>query len=506
MDNLVPIIIYCICAILTISIVAYSLTKLRSKKLTPSIIFLFSMVLIWEILSIVYLFPHAEPVARLLFDLKLPFVAFTAMALLLFVMRFYSMDAYITPPVVLMLCVIPVMTIFMSVTTNSHNYLRDYVEVFDPTYRFVPVQGIWYALHTISCYCMLIAAYIIVVVQHHKMPPAVRKPSRMLLIGILVSMVANLLLITDILVLPVDLTLVGMSISTMFLFIAILNNPGTDFLLRARNSIFNNLSNAIFILDNNGFILSQNPAAIAFADKLGIDKDERCFDTIKETLAGKATNKVASADEYAGVDYSLNLLGIDKVFNLKEQSIFDNRTNIGTLIVVVDVTDNRILIKALEAEAGMDALTGLAGRMQAKDALSQLEEPDNWPYAILKGNVDSLKQVNAKFGHQQGDIFLRVVANTLIALCPPNALVARVGGDEFLILIPHCSSQRAAELVTSIKKRLKNTENFPFHLSMALGFAVKSDASQSIDSLMHTVDRAMQADKAFSQSNSLEEW
>lgn len=89
-------------------------------------------------------------------------------------------------------------------------------------------------------------------------------------------------------------------------------------------------------------------------------------------------------------------------------------------------------LRQLAAVASTDPLTGLRNRRDFDQQLASLEPQ---PFAILVIDVDNLKQINDEYGHEGGDVVLRGVSMTLAALIRDGGLVARVGGDEFAVLL-----------------------------------------------------------------------
>ena len=91
------------------------------------------------------------------------------------------------------------------------------------------------------------------------------------------------------------------------------------------------------------------------------------------------------------------------------------------------------LLRRLHSEATRDPLTGLANRRELTRRLASVSSRQSW--CVLALNLDSFKTVNDVLGHGRGDDLLRAVAARLRGVVPPGAVVARVGGDEFAVLL-----------------------------------------------------------------------
>jgi diguanylate cyclase (GGDEF)-like protein len=100
----------------------------------------------------------------------------------------------------------------------------------------------------------------------------------------------------------------------------------------------------------------------------------------------------------------------------------------------------------LRAEGDLDHLTGLANRRRFRAALSR--EVERWhrygaPCALLMLDIDFMKAINDKYGHPAGDAVIRHVANTLTKVSRNNDIAARLGGEEFALLLAGISDAKA---------------------------------------------------------------
>jgi diguanylate cyclase len=117
-------------------------------------------------------------------------------------------------------------------------------------------------------------------------------------------------------------------------------------------------------------------------------------------------------------------------------------------------TEQRIsLVRRLQDEATLDPLTGLANRRNLSRRLKQVQ--GRQPWSLLTLDLDAFKTVNDLLGHGTGDLLLQAVAVRLREVVPDRALVARVGGDEFAVLLPAAppDAQRlGADLVAAVHR------------------------------------------------------
>jgi len=116
-------------------------------------------------------------------------------------------------------------------------------------------------------------------------------------------------------------------------------------------------------------------------------------------------------------------------------------------------------IDRLRADADLDSLTGLANRRRFRVALQG--EVERWrryrvPCALLMLDIDHLKSVNDRFGHPVGDMVIRQIAQTLKEVSRDNDTAARLGGEEFALLLAGVDLQRAVAAAERLRTVLSN--------------------------------------------------
>ena len=114
-------------------------------------------------------------------------------------------------------------------------------------------------------------------------------------------------------------------------------------------------------------------------------------------------------------------------------------------------------IDRLRADADLDSLTGLANRRRFRAALAK--EVERWrryrvPCALLMLDIDHLKRINDQFGHPAGDAVIREIAQTLKEVSRDNDTAARLGGEEFALLLAGVDVQRAAAAAERLRSVL----------------------------------------------------
>ena len=153
---------------------------------------------------------------------------------------------------------------------------------------------------------------------------------------------------------------------------------------------------------------------------------------------------------------------------------------------------------ALTEQATHDALTGLANRSvlveRIEQALSNSQDSGRCT-AVFFVDLDRFKQVNDTRGHAAGDTVLRRVAAQLLSLLRPTDTVARIGGDEFVVLAPDIVSsahalQLAARLAAELCRRPSRAEDGE-HIAASIGIAFSVGGGTNAEALLHDADTAM---------------
>lgn len=498
MTDVSCILYYVLLALPTLYVIVRALTSGAIGKLKWAFIFSGFMLFCWECTRIVFHGTGDPGLVLYLYDLDLPFVALGALGFFVFVIRFYSLDKLVTPSGLAVLWIIPLCTAILALTVPAHSFIREGLALLSlrPLHRVAGRRAYWFWVHAFYCYSLVLATIIISLQQHRKLVKFYRYPSKLLISGMVISVAFNILVLSDLVPVPVDLSLLGITICFFFLYFALRNNRGISFLIHARNEAFNDLEEAVLIVDDERTIINKNQLAVRWMEIAGLDPRETDFQLLMDQFRGITEKTLEAPDTDGGMDYCFDSSLNNKVINLRENPILDNGGHqIGSFVICADVTENRALINQLDRQSGLDALTGMGNRRKFDGAIADLDRPENLPLGMIVGDLNNLKDVNDNFGHHQGDVLLRLASEVIEFCCPPKARPARVGGDEFYILLPKTDAREAEALIRQIQDRLESIKNHPFQPSIAMGFAIKDDPDQNLRDILAVADKNMYAHK-----------
>ena len=166
----------------------------------------------------------------------------------------------------------------------------------------------------------------------------------------------------------------------------------------------------------------------------------------------------------------------------------------------LDVTEQVRSHRELFQRAYFDELTNLPNRRLVERSINSLIECDGQPFALAFVDLDGFKYINDYYGHTIGDELLIKVAERLSKKLRPSDMLARVGGDEFVILIsPIASVDEAASTLELLAERLKepfNLNGFEIMSSASIGVSLYPQNGETYDILRTNADNAMYRSKS----------
>ncbi len=161
--------------------------------------------------------------------------------------------------------------------------------------------------------------------------------------------------------------------------------------------------------------------------------------------------------------------------------------------IIISFIDNKFKKAADELKyiSYHNILTGLCNRAYLEEELKRIDTCRQLPISIILGDVNNLKLVNDTFGHKEGDRLLIKIAEMLKAFCRKEDVIARWGGDEFLILLPQTTGNEAEEIKDRLRNAFKGTSELKVPASISLGVSTKEKVSQDIQTTIRRAEDNM---------------
>jgi diguanylate cyclase (GGDEF)-like protein/PAS domain S-box-containing protein len=268
---------------------------------------------------------------------------------------------------------------------------------------------------------------------------------------------------------------------------------------RRMRLVFEKADTGILVVDDQGAIQSSNPAFVrilgpaaavpgAPLGALLAPCGERVAELISASLKSGQPRDTDLEIDVPGrgklwIELSVNPLGPNLLQGLLN-----------------DISERKRAEKAAHDLAAHDALTGMLNRRGIDDALARLFAPlragRHAPFALLQIDLDYFKAVNDTYGHEAGDRVLREVARVLQRSVRRSDVVGRIGGDEFVAILPGIEDAAQAlvianGIIAGIKKPIDIERAECAHVSASIGIAIARDATEAGELLMQRADAAM---------------
>lgn len=273
----------------------------------------------------------------------------------------------------------------------------------------------------------------------------------------------------------------------------------TEDTLRESEEKFKSLANSIteifFALDSGLHYIYWNRAVEQFT---GLPAEEVLGKTIQQVLPELVQPKIelvyrqALADQKPHIS-DTNLMFQDQLFSF-EVSVYPTKNSLS--VFARDITVRKKAEEELRFLSTHDILTGLYNRAYFETELDRLRSSRIQPISVVMADVDDLKIVNDQLGHAAGDDLLREVARALREAFRVEDVVARIGGDEFGVLLPEADEEAVSRAVERVAGGLSVYNSQPGRPFLVVSFgAATARTGGDLTETMKLADAHMYADK-----------
>ncbi|MCF7925420.1 MAG: diguanylate cyclase [Candidatus Izimaplasma sp.] len=160
-----------------------------------------------------------------------------------------------------------------------------------------------------------------------------------------------------------------------------------------------------------------------------------------------------------------------------------------------DITEQKEKEEEIRYISFHDELTGLYNRRYFDEELLRYNHARQLPLTIIFADVDNLKYVNDTFGHLVGDAHLKQAASFIKSQSRGSDIVARWGGDEFVILMPESDNDSAKKYIARVKNMIVQTNLKQGELSISFGYCAKTKNEQDINDVFRLAEKMMYESK-----------
>jgi len=281
------------------------------------------------------------------------------------------------------------------------------------------------------------------------------------------------------------------------------NPPSDEFLFRA---LMETTPDATYFKDRQSRLLR---VSRKMARDLGFSDPAQLVGKTDIDLFGEAFGKATRLDDLKVIETGRPIIGV-----IESRQLDNGRTNwtltsklplqdesgdvIGLLGMTREISETGETELALQHLATHDALTDLPNRFLMADRLSQLlarAKRSSTAFAVLFMDIDRFKDVNDSRGHEFGDLLLRAVAKRLTSTVRQSDTVARIGGDEFVIILENLHKiAEADEVALKVQRALARPftlERQRLKVTASIGISFYPENGEDTDTLLRAADYAM---------------
>lgn len=494
----------------------------RQAVASRSLTAILSSSAVWAAFYGFELIAHDASTKQLLGNLKYVGITFLPLSWLLFSFRFTGRGDRITRRVLILLAAEPVLLLGLLALPATQELIRYYP---DPPLEPFPIvsTGPLYWVNAVYLNILAIAATVLFLVTLSRHPPQYRRQRSWLAVAYLLPWIPNLA--HNLGIGPaehLDLTPVALAISGPILVWGFFRSRLVDLAPVARRHVVENMPDGVIVLDTYHRVVDHNPASGALLNMPEVDligmHIAQLFAGVGPALeprGGIGTHRVSipSLPDMEMPDPGTPNVGAPRAATASRVleieitplggTASSSDRSAGYLVILRDDTERLANEERLQRLAHHDPLTGLPNRKLLGDRLDHAlahARRNNSSFALLFLDLDRFKMINDALGHETGDLLLRQVADRLNRCLRDEDTIARVGGDEFVVLLAEVSRRVDAERVA---EKLIEALDQPFvvrdrdlRVTASIGVAHYPLDGIDLDRLMTAADNAMYVAKA----------
>ncbi len=272
---------------------------------------------------------------------------------------------------------------------------------------------------------------------------------------------------------------------------------------RIAAGVFENSKDGLIVLNSSNVITMVNPA---ITQLLGYHADLLVGKTPFEVFSWQQFSSLmptirSSLDNYGqwqGEVWEKSASGtLVPMFVKVNRVASDNEKDEFDMVLTLSDLSNVKEMERLEHLAHHDALTGLANRAQLYKVMDEVlisSHYSNQHFAVIYLDLDGFKEVNDNYGHDAGDEILKEVSNRLLSQVRAGDLVARLSGDEFVLIIKRANKVLLAKLAERLLELIGQEVNYKqrsLHVGASLGIHLADGSDRDVDVILKVADEAM---------------
>ena len=417
-------------------------------------------------------------------------------SIIVFTLQFTHRAHLLTRRNLFLLAIEPVLTLLLLLTDGMHGlFFGGFVssgKIFN--------GGPWFWINVVYSYSAYLLMMGLIVWEYLRASHLYRRQTGSVLTGMLLPWVANIFTFAGLVPLTdLDITPFIFIISGLLFDFGLFRYRLLDIVPVAHDRLIENLPDGVIVLDIRERIVEMNPAARCMTGLSLKDISKPAESALAHWPKLKDAYR-ADSEMLVEMEVSQNP---PRVIEARTMPLFDQvKTRNGSLILLRDITERKEFEEKLKQMGIHDALTGLYNRAYFEAELTRLEHGRRFPISLLMADVDNLKTINDQQGHAAGDAVLKRAAQVFTAAFRAEDVITRIGGDEFMVILPNTTADAAESALLRVQQVLREhnaaQSSLPFGISFGLSTAETSmsltDAFKQADGNMYYDKRASHAD------------
>jgi len=464
--------------IITLSLAVYASKKLNSTGSTTYMLLMISI----SIYTLGYAFELYNTTASGIFlALKIEYLGIVTLPVFWFILalKYTGYGKKATFLIYSFLFIIPLTTIIVLYTNNFHHiyYVEFIINREDPFFLATTTKGFWYYIHITYANILLIGGIILFISMIISSTGTFRKQALVMLIISLISWGGNILYLAGFGPYGIDLNPFFLTITGPLFALALFKFDMFNITPIARDTVFEEMSNPIIVLDNGYRVVDFNKGVLKifpqFSNNVfGLEINELIPENIKllKQIYSKKFDILEIVIENEGSSFYYNSM-ITELYS-------SSKKEIGKIINLHDISIQKKMQIDLHNLAITDELTKLYNRRYfIKTSKNELKRSRRYkrPVSFLLIDLDYFKKVNDTYGHQAGDEVLIQAAGIFIETLRDNDLIARYGGEEFTALLPEIDESGALKTAERLRANLEaltiNFNNHKIKITASIGIS-----------------------------------
>jgi diguanylate cyclase (GGDEF)-like protein/PAS domain S-box-containing protein len=470
----------------------------RTRPAALPLAFLSLFAGLWAVFYIFELMSSTLAGKILWASLKFIWIVPLPICLAAFVLRFAGWHHWPNRRWLVGLSIFPLITLAVIFTNNLHHlfWQADWLVFYHNHPLRQVTYGPWFWMNIIYTYSIIAICSVFAFTNLTRLGRVYYRQINVITLAMLLPIAANILSLVGLFPnLLIDLSPLTFGISVILLLLSASLGSLFDVLPLAYVTLLEQMRPGTLIFDATNRVIDLNPAA------------ERVLGLSRKAVVGKKLDEIdhpamhflQHLAEHPTIRREI-MLGTDEDphwYEMSASSIAAPQNQVaGRLVIWYDITDRKRIEAELRHASTHDPLTGLYNRLYFEEEFQRVLTQRSWPVAILMADIDNLKAINDHYGHPAGDQTIRAAADLLRQALRRGDLVARMGGDEFMALIPNCDAAAVESLLRRINRLIDEyNQGLPIvPVEMSLGSAIASEPRE-LEPTRSLADADMYANK-----------